>query len=255
MIKSFPSKGGTVAGTITISNGRVAWGKGFQWSSVSAARRSTCWQSSELAWQAPSRRARARTCAGVAVARVRLACEHRCAAARGGRAHKPPAFEFVAPQAVAVPRGQRADPPPLLEPGACCQPEPAIQIKTPHWQALRPTRPSSWHARGQRLSLRGDRSGHHGRQRLRHQAERVVAAQPSSAPATTSALDRVRPQLRVLPDGTREPATDTGALLRERRKQVVPHTFVLLRTTPEHREKKTGPPRSCRMRGRSRVSG
>lgn len=33
VIKSFPSKGGTVAGTITISNGRVAFGEGFQWSS------------------------------------------------------------------------------------------------------------------------------------------------------------------------------------------------------------------------------
>ena len=33
VIKSFPSKGGTVAGTITISNGRVAYGEGFGWSS------------------------------------------------------------------------------------------------------------------------------------------------------------------------------------------------------------------------------
>ena len=33
MIKSFPSKGGTVAGTITISNGRVAYGEGLSWSS------------------------------------------------------------------------------------------------------------------------------------------------------------------------------------------------------------------------------
>jgi outer membrane protein assembly factor BamB len=33
LIKSFPSKGGTVAGTITISQGRVAFGEGFQWSS------------------------------------------------------------------------------------------------------------------------------------------------------------------------------------------------------------------------------
>jgi polyvinyl alcohol dehydrogenase (cytochrome) len=33
VIKTFPSKGGTVAGTITISNGRVAWGEGLSWSS------------------------------------------------------------------------------------------------------------------------------------------------------------------------------------------------------------------------------
>ena len=33
VIKSVPSKGGTVAGTITVSNGRVAFGEGFTWSS------------------------------------------------------------------------------------------------------------------------------------------------------------------------------------------------------------------------------
>jgi hypothetical protein len=33
LIKSFPSKGGTVASTVTVSNGRVAFGEGFQWSS------------------------------------------------------------------------------------------------------------------------------------------------------------------------------------------------------------------------------
>ena len=32
MIKSFPSKGGTVAGTISIANGRVAFGEGLSWS-------------------------------------------------------------------------------------------------------------------------------------------------------------------------------------------------------------------------------
>jgi polyvinyl alcohol dehydrogenase (cytochrome) len=33
VIKSVPSKGGTVAGTITVANGRVAFGEGFSWSS------------------------------------------------------------------------------------------------------------------------------------------------------------------------------------------------------------------------------
>jgi polyvinyl alcohol dehydrogenase (cytochrome) len=33
VIKSFPSNGGTVAGTITIANGRVAYGEGLSWSS------------------------------------------------------------------------------------------------------------------------------------------------------------------------------------------------------------------------------
>jgi outer membrane protein assembly factor BamB len=33
MIKSFQSKGGTVAGTISIANGRVAFGEGLSWSS------------------------------------------------------------------------------------------------------------------------------------------------------------------------------------------------------------------------------
>jgi polyvinyl alcohol dehydrogenase (cytochrome) len=33
MIKSFPSKGGTIASTVTVSNGRVAFGEGFSWSS------------------------------------------------------------------------------------------------------------------------------------------------------------------------------------------------------------------------------
>jgi outer membrane protein assembly factor BamB len=33
LIKSFPSKGGTVAGTVTIANGRVAFGEGLTWSS------------------------------------------------------------------------------------------------------------------------------------------------------------------------------------------------------------------------------
>jgi polyvinyl alcohol dehydrogenase (cytochrome) len=33
VIKSFPSKGGTVASTITISRGRIAFGEGFSWSS------------------------------------------------------------------------------------------------------------------------------------------------------------------------------------------------------------------------------
>jgi polyvinyl alcohol dehydrogenase (cytochrome) len=33
LIKSYPSKGGTVAGTITVSNGRVAFGEGLSWSS------------------------------------------------------------------------------------------------------------------------------------------------------------------------------------------------------------------------------
>lgn len=33
VIKSFPSKGGTVASTITISRGRIAFGEGFTWSS------------------------------------------------------------------------------------------------------------------------------------------------------------------------------------------------------------------------------
>lgn len=33
LIKSFESKGGTVAGTITVSNGRVAFGEGLTWSS------------------------------------------------------------------------------------------------------------------------------------------------------------------------------------------------------------------------------
>ena len=31
LIKSFPSKGGTVASTITISHGRVAFGEGISW--------------------------------------------------------------------------------------------------------------------------------------------------------------------------------------------------------------------------------
>ena len=37
-IKNFPSKGGTVAGTISISNGRVAYGEGLTWSSGRAGR-------------------------------------------------------------------------------------------------------------------------------------------------------------------------------------------------------------------------
>jgi outer membrane protein assembly factor BamB len=37
-IKSFPSKGGTVAGTISISNGRVAFGEGLTWSGGRAGR-------------------------------------------------------------------------------------------------------------------------------------------------------------------------------------------------------------------------
>ena len=37
-IKSFPSKGGTVAGTVSISNGRVAFGEGLSWSSGTAGR-------------------------------------------------------------------------------------------------------------------------------------------------------------------------------------------------------------------------
>jgi outer membrane protein assembly factor BamB len=38
MIKSFPSKGGTVAGTISIANGRVAFGEGMTWSSARAGK-------------------------------------------------------------------------------------------------------------------------------------------------------------------------------------------------------------------------
>jgi outer membrane protein assembly factor BamB len=38
LIKSFASKGGTVAGTISISNGRVAFGEGLTWSSGKAGR-------------------------------------------------------------------------------------------------------------------------------------------------------------------------------------------------------------------------
>jgi outer membrane protein assembly factor BamB len=41
MIKSFPSMGGTVAGTISISNGRVAYGEGMSWSSAKAGRHIT----------------------------------------------------------------------------------------------------------------------------------------------------------------------------------------------------------------------
>jgi hypothetical protein len=37
-IKNFPSKGGTVAGTISISNGRVAYGEGLTWSGGAAGR-------------------------------------------------------------------------------------------------------------------------------------------------------------------------------------------------------------------------
>lgn len=37
VIKSFQSKGGTVASTITISRGRVAFGEGFSWSSGNRA--------------------------------------------------------------------------------------------------------------------------------------------------------------------------------------------------------------------------
>jgi outer membrane protein assembly factor BamB len=33
VIKSVPSKAGTVAGTITVANGRVAFGEGLSWSS------------------------------------------------------------------------------------------------------------------------------------------------------------------------------------------------------------------------------
>jgi polyvinyl alcohol dehydrogenase (cytochrome) len=36
LIKSWPSKGGTVASTITVSNGRVAFGEGFTWSNGKA---------------------------------------------------------------------------------------------------------------------------------------------------------------------------------------------------------------------------
>jgi outer membrane protein assembly factor BamB len=38
MIKTFPSKGGTVAGTISIANGRVAFGEGMTWSSARAGK-------------------------------------------------------------------------------------------------------------------------------------------------------------------------------------------------------------------------
>jgi outer membrane protein assembly factor BamB len=38
VIKSFKSKGGTIAGTITIANGRVAFGEGLTWSSGVAGR-------------------------------------------------------------------------------------------------------------------------------------------------------------------------------------------------------------------------
>jgi len=41
MIKSFPSMGGTVAGTISVSNGRVAFGEGLTWSSGKAGRHVT----------------------------------------------------------------------------------------------------------------------------------------------------------------------------------------------------------------------
>jgi outer membrane protein assembly factor BamB len=41
LIKSFPSKGGTVAGTITVANGRVAFGDGLTWSSGRAGRNVT----------------------------------------------------------------------------------------------------------------------------------------------------------------------------------------------------------------------
>jgi hypothetical protein len=33
LIKSFPSKGGTLAGGITVAHGRVAFGEGLSWSS------------------------------------------------------------------------------------------------------------------------------------------------------------------------------------------------------------------------------
>jgi polyvinyl alcohol dehydrogenase (cytochrome) len=38
VIKSFPSKGGTIAGTISIANGRVAFGEGLTWSSGTAGK-------------------------------------------------------------------------------------------------------------------------------------------------------------------------------------------------------------------------
>jgi outer membrane protein assembly factor BamB len=41
LIKSFPSKGGTIAGTISIANGRVAFGEGLTWSSGRAGTKIT----------------------------------------------------------------------------------------------------------------------------------------------------------------------------------------------------------------------
>jgi outer membrane protein assembly factor BamB len=41
MIKTFPSMGGTVAGTISVSNGRVAFGEGFTWSGGKAGKHIT----------------------------------------------------------------------------------------------------------------------------------------------------------------------------------------------------------------------
>jgi hypothetical protein len=167
-------------------------------------------------------------------------------------AHEPPKFEFVAPRAW---QSKKQGSEPIAPPDLSLETwrvlvnqQQPIQIKTPHWQPL-PAKEtvelsmpdgSGFRCIVPPLVVTAD-ANDFGTKLKAWLLTRSFICSGDGFRTWTEYEHRVR----VLPDGSREePVADTGALLRERgTDQVVRHTFVLLRTTPERREATTGPPK------------